>query len=96
MSAAEFLSGICMATFAASGVFFLKFWRAARDHFYLHFCVACWLLAFERIVLSLIDTAHEPIRSSLTEANSWVYLFRLAAFLVILIAVINKNRAIRS
>ncbi|MEK6555569.1 MAG: DUF5985 family protein [Bdellovibrionota bacterium] len=92
---AIFLSGIAFATFAASGVFFLKFWKASKDPFFLFFCTACWLLALERITGLLLDSVFHVISIG-TEAASLIYLFRLAAFALILSAVIQRNRAQRS
>lgn len=95
MTVTAFLSGICMATFAASAVFFLKFWRAAHDRFFLLFAIACSLISLERVALLLIEGAHSSVRTEQTEAASWVYLIRLMAFLMILFAIINKNRSKR-
>jgi hypothetical protein len=95
MNLAEFLSGISMATFAACGVFFLKFWRASHDRFYLLFSAACWLIAAERVALFLVDDAHHELRSAVTESTSWVFSLRLAAYLMILFAIIGKNRKLK-
>lgn len=83
-----FLSGITFITFAASGVFFLKFYKTSRDPFYLYFCLACWLLAIERVAILVFIG---PAKTS-GESSPWVYLIRLIAFLMIMIAIINKNR----
>lgn len=80
----QLISGIAMAAFAASGVFFLKFWVKTSDRFFIVFAVAFWVLAFERFALALV----EP----LNELRPLVYLLRLAAFSLILVAVIDKNR----
>ena len=88
---AAFISGISLATFAASGYFFLRFWRKSGDSFFLQFSVACWLLATERIALLLVSGAELPIRSTVSESSSWVYLIRLAAFAFILTAIIQRN-----
>lgn len=92
MNAVEFVSGIYMATFAASGVFFLKFWRASKDRFFLLFCLACWLLASERVALLFVDGGYQAIPEAVDEARSFVYIFRLFAYALILLAVIEKNR----
>lgn len=92
MNVAAVLAGIAIATFAASGVFFFKFWTASRDRFYMLFAASCGLLALERIVLMSLSSAQNGVRSELTEAVSWVYLIRLLAFIIILIAVIDKNK----
>jgi hypothetical protein len=81
-----------MASFAACGVFFLKFWRASRDRFFLLFCLACFLLAAERVALLFVDGGYASIPTAVNEARSFVYIFRLCAFALILLAVIEKNR----
>lgn len=92
MNLTEFLFGITFAVFMASGVFFFKFWKASRDRFYLYFCIACWLLACERVAILFSDSVHST-GTPTTETVVWVYLIRLIAFLFILVAIINKNRA---
>ena len=81
---AAFLSGAVMLGFAAVGLFFLQSWRRTGDRLFGFFALAFGLLATERWVLVLLSAAHEPRYS--------VYLIRLAAFVVILIAIIDKNR----
>lgn len=90
--AAVFLSGISMATFAASGVFFLKFWKASKDPFYLHFSIACWLLAFERVAVVILSYMLNLVTPE-DETGSWIYIFRLSAFLIIFLAVLQKNQS---
>jgi hypothetical protein len=80
----DFLSGGCMVAFAAIGFFFLRFWSKTRDRFFLWFAVAFWFLAVERIVLLFVGPENE-LRPA-------VYLIRLASFVLIAIAVFNKNR----
>jgi hypothetical protein len=73
-----------MTTFAFSGLFFLKFYRRTRQRFFLHFAITCSLLAAERIPLIFIDAG--------LEVNSPVYLFRLAAFAILLKAIWDTNK----
>lgn len=91
-SATFFLSGVTMATFAAAGLFFIRFWRASRENFFLLFAVACWLLAAERVVALFIHPTVDPLWSSSSETLAWVYLMRLCAFIAIAIAIYDKNR----
>lgn len=79
-----------MCAFAASGVFFLKFWNASKDPLHLHFCCACWLLALERLAVNMLDGVFRVIQMG-TEASSWVYLIRLLAYILIFLAVMQKN-----
>jgi hypothetical protein len=93
---AEFLSGASMVSFAACGIFFLKIWRASSDRFFLYFGSAVWLLAGERIVLLATREFSNIPAEGLIEATSWVYLMRLFAFVLILIAIVEKNRKSRA
>lgn len=86
-----FLAGVSGAAFAFSGLFFLKLWRAARDSFFAYFAIACGLLALERLVALFVSGALSYSSNSLPESESWIYLIRLLAFLMILIAIISKN-----
>lgn len=87
-NAITFFSGISVATFFASGVFFYKFYRTSRDKFYLLFCLTCWMFAIERIAI-LVFIGPSQTNS---ETAPWVYTIRLFAFLLIFFAFIEKNR----
>jgi hypothetical protein len=92
MNSWYFLAGVTVTTFSASGLFFYKFWRASHDRFFLGFALACWLIASERVVSLFIDGTQEAIRTAATESSSWVYFFRLLAFVIILGVIIDRNR----
>lgn len=92
MNSTLFLSGIAMATFCASGIFFLKLWKASHDRFFMFFAVGCWLLSLERVVSLFVHGAFNPANITEIETSSWVYLMRLLAFVMILIAILEKNR----
>jgi hypothetical protein len=67
-----------------AGLFFLRFWRDTRDRLFLMFALAFWTLALNWLGLALVA---EP-----EEGRTFFYLLRLCAFLLILLAVIDKNR----
>ena len=77
------LGAIAMGT-TMIGVFFLRFWRAGRDRFFLLFGLAFLVEAINRVALALSDHPNEG-----SPAN---YLVRLAAYLLILAAILDKNR----
>jgi hypothetical protein len=79
-----FVSGLITMGFIMAGLFFINFWRRTRDALFLAFAVAFWLLAANQTLLVLADIPQEE--------KSWLYLLRLAAFAVIIIAVAAKNR----
>jgi uncharacterized membrane protein HdeD (DUF308 family) len=65
-------------------LFFLRFWKKTRDRFFLFFAVSFALEGVNRIILGLDYRANEnePV----------YYLVRLLSFVLILIAIIDKNR----
>lgn len=85
MSLYDFLAGMVTAGHLLAGLFFLRFWRRTNDSLFLAFACAFWLLGFGQALLSLSGI---PV-----EERSWIYLIRLAAFLLILFAIARKNRA---
>lgn len=87
-----FLTGVCAATFMFSAIFFLKFWRSSRDPFFLYFAFACGLISLERWLGMFLSGTLERVVSTQTEANSWLYLIRFGAFVIISVAIVNKNR----
>jgi hypothetical protein len=87
MTLLSFLSGAITFGFALAALFFLRFWRRTADGLFLAFAAAFLLLGTGQALLGLANIA--------VEERSWLYLFRLAAFAVILIAIVRKNRAMR-
>ena len=80
----NFLSGAVSFGFLIAGMYFLRFWRRTRDGLFLAFAVAFWLLGFNQGLIALTDV---PV-----EERSPLYLFRLAAFVLIIAAIWWKNR----
>jgi uncharacterized membrane protein YbhN (UPF0104 family) len=78
-----FLSGMTTMGFAVAGVFFLRFWRRTSDILFLAFAAAFWLLAVNQALVGLLEAPRED--------KVWIYLLRLAAFLLIIFAVAAKN-----
>jgi hypothetical protein len=81
----ELISGAIVMGYSVAGLFFLRFWRQTRDRLFLIFALAFWVLAAQRLGLAM---SSQPV-----EANTDLYLPRLFAFLVILLAIVDKNRA---
>ena len=81
---ATFTSGAIAMGFGVAGLFFLRFWKSSRDELFLAFTLAFWLLGLTQ---GLVALTHMPV-----EERSPLYLLRLAAFLIILIAIWRKNR----
>lgn len=82
----DFLSGTVFALCLVAGLFFLRFWRKTRDRFFAFFAASFWLMGLHRLVLMLMR---------LTDSENVIaaYLIRLVSFVLILLAIIDKNRA---
>lgn len=83
MLSADFFSGMIAMGFAVCAVFFLRFWRRTQDSLFLVFAFAFLLLALNQALTTLLGL---PL-----EERSWLYLLRLAAFLIIIGAIVRKN-----
>jgi hypothetical protein len=79
-----FLQGAVAMGCAIAGLFFMRFWRDSRDRLFLRFAFAFWMLAVSYALLGLISFA--------TDWRVYVFLVRLAAFCLILLGIVEKNR----
>jgi hypothetical protein len=79
-----FLAGAVVMGFAIAGLFFLKFWRSTRDELFLAFATAFWLLGLCQALLTLSHAT--------AEERSVYFVLRLAAFVLILLAIWRRNR----
>jgi hypothetical protein len=81
---AEFIAGALAMGYWMVGLFFLRFWTKTRDRLFAIFALAFWILGLIRIGLLLTYDLHEH--------RPTLYWFRLLAYVLILVAVIDKNR----
>ena len=79
------ISGMLVAGYLVAGLHFLRFWKLSRDRLFLMFAVAFWLLASQRLALNLT--------AGLPEAAIYIYTLRLLAFVLIIVAIVDKNRS---
>jgi hypothetical protein len=80
----DFIGGAIVMGFAVAALMFLKFWRKTGEGLFLAFAASFLLLAITQTLLSL--------GGFVDEERSWLYLLRLAAFLLILFAMWWQNR----
>jgi hypothetical protein len=74
------ISGALAMGYLVAAFFFLRYWTATRDRLFSFFSTAFFLLCIQRVLL-------------LTFAeNLWLYALRLLAFILILLAIADKNR----
>jgi hypothetical protein len=83
-AASQFISGLITMGFVVAGLMFLRFWRKTSDRLFAVFAAAFCLLAANQALVALIDIPREE--------RSWIYLLRVAAFALIILAIILKNR----
>lgn len=80
----ELVSGALVMGYAVVGLFFLRFWSDTRDRLFGIFAAAFFLLAFQRAALTVAVDA--------SAGQVFLYALRLLAFLLILWAIVDKNR----
>lgn len=78
-----FFNGMIAMRFAVASVLFLRFWTRTKDSLFLAFAVAFVLLALNAALVVVLGVPREEL--------TFVYLLRLVAFLLIIVAVLNKN-----
>jgi len=78
-----FMGGAVSAGYLVAALFFLRFWRRTRDGLFAAFAAAFVLLAANQAAPILFGIPDEALGG--------VYLLRLAAFLMIILAVLRKN-----
>ena len=81
----QLVTGAIVMGYAVTGLFFLRFWRQTRDRLFLIFAMSFWLQGLQRLALA--------VTSPLFETDTGFYLVRLFAFLLILGAIVDKNRS---
>lgn len=80
----QFLLGALTMGFLVSAMFFARFFARTADRFFAFLATAFVIMSVNQIVLAALGED--------SEYHSWVYLLRLAAFVLILIGVYDKNR----
>jgi hypothetical protein len=80
----DFLNGATAMGCAVAALFFFRFYRQSSDRLFLFFALGFSIFGANRLVLALLEEGHE--------ASTYVYLSRLLAFVLILFAIIDKNR----
>ena len=76
--------GSAVASWTA-GLLFLRFWRETGDRFFALFAAAFWCLTVNWVGLALTERPDE--------ARTLFYLVRLMAFVLIIAAIVDKNRS---
>jgi uncharacterized membrane protein HdeD (DUF308 family) len=78
------LGAISMASLII-GLFFLRSWKTTKDRFFLFFAISFCVEGLNRAALGL---SRNP-----NEGQPFFYLVRFISFLLILMAILEKNRS---
>jgi hypothetical protein len=81
------VAGAIVMGYLVAGLFFHRFWSKTRDRLFLIFAVAFFLLAVQRFLLAIDTRAAED--------QVPFYLMRLLAYVLIIVALFDKNRSTR-
>jgi len=79
-----FLLGVIVVTSLAAGAFFIKFCKRTRDTLFLAFGAAFIIEGLNRIGFLLVERPNE--------GSPVIYIVRLLAFVLIIAAIVRKNR----
>jgi hypothetical protein len=79
----EFMSGLITMGFLVAAGFFARFWRQTEDRLFLAFAIAFVLLALNQALAQWLGAADERV--------GYTYLLRVLGFILILLAIIDKN-----
>ena len=77
------LGAVATAAFVC-GLYFLRFWRATGDRFFLLFALSFWIEGGHRLVVYPWSGGNE--------GEPEYYLVRLVAYALIIFAIVDKNR----
>jgi uncharacterized membrane protein HdeD (DUF308 family) len=79
-----FLLGVIVTASLIAGMFFLKFWRRTGDPLFMAFAAAFIIEGVNRSFFLFMERPNE--------GSPIIYTVRLLAFLLILVAIVRKNR----
>lgn len=81
----QLITGMLAVLSLIAALFFAVSWRRTDDRFFLIFALAFTLLGVERLILGILNLPESPLL--------YIYMIRLVAFLLIIIAIVDKNRS---
>lgn len=85
---ADFIGGATMTAALVIALLFFRYWSQTHDRLFLIFAGGFLVFAASRLILAFLEEDDE--------GRVLVYGFRLLAFLLILGAIVDKNRRVAS
>jgi hypothetical protein len=83
----DFLAGAVTLAYIVASMYFVHFWRRTADRLFLAFAVAFALLALNQLTVFALGVDDERY--------NYAYILRVLGFVLILLAIIDKNVASR-
>lgn len=80
----DFLLGATAMASATVGLFFFRSWRVTADRLFAFFALAFWTFSLDRVALFWFAPGDET--------RHYFFMMRLAAYALIILAIIDKNR----
>jgi hypothetical protein len=71
------------AGYLVAALFFFRFWLRTNDSLFVNFSIAFLLFASGQFGSVWYEGAHDD--------NTWIFLLRLAGFVLLLVAIVRKN-----
>jgi uncharacterized membrane protein len=79
----QLLTGAIVFGFLVGALFFMRFWRSTGDRLFMLFGIAFAMLGLQQLLIAMQDVD--------SESYPLLFVIRLAAFALILIAIADKN-----
>jgi hypothetical protein len=79
----DFFAGMITMGYLVASAFFFRFWVRTSDALFIAFSVSFLLFAVSAALTSLLSLPYEE--------RSWLYLIQLAAFVLLIVAILAKN-----
>ena len=80
----DFLSGAVTVGYLVAAGFFLRYWRKSGDRLFAAFSAAFLLFALNQLLAAALVVVVEPA--------SLIYALRVLGFVIIIAAIVDKNR----
>ena len=80
----DFVSGALAMGYLVAGLIFFRFFWRSGDRLFIFFALSFELLAIQRLIFAMIG--------STSEGNPEVLILRIISYLLIITAIVDKNR----
>lgn len=79
----NFLSGMVTAGYLVAALFFFRFWKRTKEPLFVTFSISFVLFAVGQFCALWFEGPHDDV--------AWIFLLRLAGFVLLLVGIVRKN-----